>query len=308
MSTVTAIVSPPSPEPVTLRVSASAVSPADGSDFELGANRELTIAANQTGSTGSVTVTAVDDDVDGPEQADNDHRDGHGPDGIGRPGGADADHHRRRRGRGGAESAAPAVTLVLAPEQGRRERGREPRVRAVERSLRPGRDRQRLGRRGGAGRLERLALGANRNLTIAAGETESTGGGDGDGSRRRRGRPEQADNGHRDGGGSPGVGGAGAADADHHRRRRGGRRRRRDQHIARVFPKELRVPVAGRTRWARGRGSSRHRGGDGPGARGADLRVGERRGQPVRSRGRRAGTSPMSVRGRTPSRAPTGTR
>ena len=53
---------------VTVTVSASAVSPADSDDFALSANRELTIRAGKTASTGTVTVTALDDEADGPDE------------------------------------------------------------------------------------------------------------------------------------------------------------------------------------------------------------------------------------------------
>lgn len=67
-SVVTAALSGPLSEPVTVTVSAAAVSPAVAADFELSANRELTIAAGDTASTGTVSVTAVDNDVDGPDK------------------------------------------------------------------------------------------------------------------------------------------------------------------------------------------------------------------------------------------------
>ena len=48
----------------TVTVSAAAVSPAVAGDFELSANRVLAIAAGSTSSTGDVTITAVNNDVD----------------------------------------------------------------------------------------------------------------------------------------------------------------------------------------------------------------------------------------------------
>ena len=62
-TTVTATLSGPSSEPVTLTVAAAAVSPALAGDFTL-TGATLTIAAGATTSTGTVTVTAVDNDVD----------------------------------------------------------------------------------------------------------------------------------------------------------------------------------------------------------------------------------------------------
>ncbi len=78
--TVTASLNHPSTEATTVTVTAAAVSPAVAGDFELSANRTLTIAAEQTASTGTVSVTPVDNDVDAPDKrvrvsatAQNDH-------------------------------------------------------------------------------------------------------------------------------------------------------------------------------------------------------------------------------------------
>ena len=67
VSTVTAIVSPSSPEAFTVTVSASAVSPAVAGDFNM-AGTTLSFAANATKSTGAVTITAVDNAVDAPDK------------------------------------------------------------------------------------------------------------------------------------------------------------------------------------------------------------------------------------------------
>ena len=64
VSTVTASLSHPSSEATTVTVSAAAVSPAVSGDFTLSGNRVLTIPARQTRSTGTVTVTANDNNVD----------------------------------------------------------------------------------------------------------------------------------------------------------------------------------------------------------------------------------------------------
>ena len=66
MSTVTAVLSPAASEPVPVTV--STVAAADAESFTLSANRELKIATGQTQSAGTVTITAVDDDVYGPGQ------------------------------------------------------------------------------------------------------------------------------------------------------------------------------------------------------------------------------------------------
>ena len=64
VSTVTATLSHPTTEAVTLSVSATAVSPAPGTGgFTLSATTTLTLAAGTTTSTGTVTVTAVNNNV-----------------------------------------------------------------------------------------------------------------------------------------------------------------------------------------------------------------------------------------------------
>ena len=68
VSTVSARVSPASPTAFTVEVSAAAVSPAVGTDFELSTDIILTFAANATRSTGEVTITAVDNDEDAPDK------------------------------------------------------------------------------------------------------------------------------------------------------------------------------------------------------------------------------------------------
>ena len=62
-STVTATLNHPSSAETTVTVSASPVSPAVAGDYTLSGNLDLTIAAGQTTSTGTVTITAVDNDV-----------------------------------------------------------------------------------------------------------------------------------------------------------------------------------------------------------------------------------------------------
>ena len=59
---VTATVSPASPVPFTVTISATPVAPATGDDFELSNNRVLRFAAAATESTGTVTIRPVTDD------------------------------------------------------------------------------------------------------------------------------------------------------------------------------------------------------------------------------------------------------
>ncbi len=60
-ATVTAAALPASDTAFTVTVSASPVSPATASDFSLSANATLDFVANETASTGTVTITAADD-------------------------------------------------------------------------------------------------------------------------------------------------------------------------------------------------------------------------------------------------------
>ena len=68
VTTVTATQNRVSIGVTTVTVSAVAVDPAVPRDFMLSANRTLTIPAGQTGSTGTVTITANDNDVDAPNK------------------------------------------------------------------------------------------------------------------------------------------------------------------------------------------------------------------------------------------------
>ena len=67
-ATVTATMSPASVQSTTVTVSAAAGTNAAAGDYTLSSNKTLTIAAGATESTGTVTVTAVDNAVDGPDK------------------------------------------------------------------------------------------------------------------------------------------------------------------------------------------------------------------------------------------------
>ena len=175
-STVTATLSPAASEPVTVRISASAVSPAVASDFALSANRDLAIAAGDTQSTRTVTITAVDDPVDNPDKQVTVTGTVNGPSGLVPPSAQtltitdDDDDDGTVSVR-----AAVTVTLTLAPEE-ITENGGESRV---------------IAQLSGAADEEvtltvsaeavapadanDFALSPNRELTIAAGKTESAG-------------------------------------------------------------------------------------------------------------------------------------
>ena len=65
---VTATLSHASTAETTVTVSAAAVSPAVAADFSLSTNKVLTVAAGQKQSTGAVTISAVDNNIDGPDK------------------------------------------------------------------------------------------------------------------------------------------------------------------------------------------------------------------------------------------------
>ena len=68
-ASVTASLSGPSSQDVTLIVSASPVSPAVSGDFAVSPDNTLTIAAGQTSRTEAVTITGVDNGVDAPDKS-----------------------------------------------------------------------------------------------------------------------------------------------------------------------------------------------------------------------------------------------
>ena len=63
-TTVTASLNHTSSAETTVTISVAPDSPATASDFAVSTNKELTIAAGATASTGTVTITAVDNDID----------------------------------------------------------------------------------------------------------------------------------------------------------------------------------------------------------------------------------------------------
>ena len=108
VSTVTATQDRPSSEATTLTVSAAAGDHAVAGDFTLSANTALTIAAGSQTSTGTVTVTAVDNNVDSRDKTVT-------------VSSADADNDQGIAGNPSSQTlavvndeVAPTVTLVLA--------------------------------------------------------------------------------------------------------------------------------------------------------------------------------------------------
>ena len=169
-SRVTAQLSEATSEDVTLTVAASAVSPADSSDFALSVNRKLTIAAGETESTGTVVVTSVDNAVDDPDRQVTVTATIVGPAGLEAP----AAWTLTITDDEGAPTVTPTVTLVLAPEEVS-ENGGESRVTA-QLSGATSEDVTLTVAASAVSPADSsdFALSVNRELTIAAGETEST--------------------------------------------------------------------------------------------------------------------------------------
>ena len=106
VSTITATASPASSQAFTVTVSVDAVSPAVAGDFEL-EGTTLSFAANATRSTGTVTITAVDNQVDAPDKAVTV---------SGTVSLSDADAPADVALTITDDESAPAVTLVLTPD------------------------------------------------------------------------------------------------------------------------------------------------------------------------------------------------
>ena len=145
VATVTASLSHPSANPVTVTVSATASTGAVAADFTLSAPATLTVAAGRTAGAGLVTVTAVGNGDRFAGQAGDRQGRGLGQPRGGRPAGRHPDPARRRRH---AHRLPGAVVVV---DLGGRRRG--------DRHRRPGQPLQRGGdghrpgrRRGGVGR------------------------------------------------------------------------------------------------------------------------------------------------------------
>ena len=166
---VTATLSGASSAATEVTVSAAAVSPALPGDFTLSSNKVLTIAAGATESTGTVTITAVDNDVDAPDKTVTVSGAASGGNGVANP--ADATLTITD------DEAAPTVTLVLSPSSI-----------AESGSVNVARVTVRLSGASSAATEVTVSaaavspavpgdftLSSNKVLTIAAGATESTG-------------------------------------------------------------------------------------------------------------------------------------
>ena len=205
-SMVTARLDRPSSADTVVTVSAAPVSPAVAGDYTLGAKLELTIAAGETESTGEVTITAVDNEVDAPDKRVTVSGTAANSQGVTDPQAETLTIED--------DDDAPTVTLVLTPDT-ITEAGGESMVTA------------RLDRPSNADTVVTVSaapvspavagdytLGAKLELTIAAGETASTGEGDDHGRGQRGGRAGQASDGIGHGGEQPGGHGPAGRDAE----------------------------------------------------------------------------------------------
>ena len=167
VSTVTATLSPASSESVAVTVSAAAVSPAVSGDFSLSANRVLTIAAGETTSTGTVTVTAVNNGVDAPNKTVTVSGSVTGGNGVSAP--------TDRTLTISDDETTPTVNLVLTPSS----IGENGGVSTVTATLSPASSESVAVTMSATADSPAVSgdfsLSANRVLTIAAGETTSTG-------------------------------------------------------------------------------------------------------------------------------------
>ena len=166
-TTVTATLSGPSSEDVTLVVSATAVSPAVASDFTLSANDTLTIAAGATTSTGTVRIKAVNNLVDAPDKSVTVSATASGGNGVSAPANLTLTITD--------DDATPTATLVLSPDS-ISENGDSTTVTATLSG--PSTENVTLVVSAAAvspAVAEDFTLSANDTLTIAAGATTSTG-------------------------------------------------------------------------------------------------------------------------------------
>ncbi len=166
-TTVTATIAPPSTAVTTIVVSVVPDAPATESDYQLSDNLTLTIAAGETGSTGLVTVTAVDNAVSAPDKTVQVHGTATNPRGVTGPPVVELTITD--------DEVPPTVMLMLDPST-IKENGGETTVMAsmnrisgtvttIEVTVLPD----------APATESDYQISENSTLTIAAGETESTG-------------------------------------------------------------------------------------------------------------------------------------
>ena len=166
LSTLTAELSHPSSEETTVTVSAAAVSPGVAADFELSANKILSIAAGATESTGTVTIEAVDNGVDAPDRTVSVSAGAVNSQGVNSPANKTLTIED--------DEEAPTAKLVLTPAS-IGEDGKSSAVSATLSHPSIAETTLTVSAAAGANAVEMdFWLSTNKTLTIAAGATEST--------------------------------------------------------------------------------------------------------------------------------------
>ncbi len=168
VSTVTATLDRASGTVTTVTVSAMAVDPAISNDFMLSGNRILTIPAGQTDSTGTVTITANNNDVDAPHKTVTVS--------------ATADNSQGVAGNPSEvtltivdDDAAPAVTLKLTPGSIGENRGVSTVTASLDRASSAVTTVTVSAMAVATAVSDDFMLSTNKTLTITAGQTTSTG-------------------------------------------------------------------------------------------------------------------------------------
>ena len=167
VSTVTASQNRVSIAPTTVTVSAVAVDPAISNDFMLSANRTLTIPAGQTGSTGTVTITANNNDVDAPNTTVTVSGAADNVEGVAGPAAVTLTIVD--------DDAAPAVTLWLTPGSIGENRGVSTVTAALDRASSETTTVTVSAMAVAPAVSDDFMLSTNETLTIAAGRTDSDG-------------------------------------------------------------------------------------------------------------------------------------
>ncbi len=166
-ATVTATLNRASSEAVTLTVAAAAGTNAASGDFSLSSAKTLTIAAGDTTSTGTVTVTAVDNTADAPDKQVTVSATVSGGSGVATP--ADVTLTIED------DEAAPKVTLVLSPSSISEDGGQATVTATLSHASSVATTVTVAATAGAHTVAADFSLSANKVLTIAAGTTTSTG-------------------------------------------------------------------------------------------------------------------------------------
>ena len=167
VSTVTATLDPASTADTTVLVSAVAVDPAISNDFMLSGNRILTITAGRTDSTGTVTITANNNDVDAPNKTVTVSAAANNTYGVTGPSPVTLTIND--------DDAAPAVTLWLTPGSIGEDRGVSTVTASLDRASSAVTTVTVSAMAVNPAVSDDFMLSTNKTLTIAAGRTDSAG-------------------------------------------------------------------------------------------------------------------------------------